>query len=258
MSKFDSLLNVYKAHKSYLGTKSLPPQKVDFDNFAAAFFCPGPFYYYVIDSPTLTLDYISPSVEDIFGIRPDEFTFQTFMEIIHPDDHDFFLKCEDKVADFLTNKIAPDKVVKYKITYSLREKTKSNGYRLFLLQTVTLQTSPEGSLLKVFGLQTDISHITTQNNHKISLIGLLGEPSFLGMDVLSNGQDMAEVASPVFTPRELEIMKLVGEGYTTTAIAEMLFVSTETITTHRKNMLSKTGCKNSTQLLAHCIRNGLI
>ncbi len=258
MSKFDSLLNVYNAHKTYLGKKSLPPQKVDFDNFAAAFFCPGPFYYYVIDSPTLTLDYISPSVEDIFGISPEEFTFQTFMDIIHPDDHEFFLKCENKVADFLTNRIEPDKVVKYKITYSLREKTKSNGYRLFLLQTVTLQTTAEGSLLKVFGLQTDITHITSKNNGKISLIGLLGEPSYLGIDV-DDQTDYGVKSSPsLFTNRELEILKLLGEGLTTALIAEKLFVSKETVTTHRKNMLAKTGFKNSTQLLAHCIRNGLI
>src|SRR5690606_15496853 len=149
MKKFDSLLKVYEAHSSYLGKKSLPPQKNDFDQFASTFFCPGPHFYYVINSPTLTLDYVSASVSDIFGIEPDDFSFQGFVDIIHPDDMEFFLKCEHLVADFLTNKIEPNKVVKYKITYCLREKTKSNGYRLFLLQTVTLQTTAEGSLLKV-------------------------------------------------------------------------------------------------------------
>lgn len=257
MSKFDALLEVYNAHKSYLGKKSLPPQKVDFDQFAAAFFCPGPFYYYVIDSPTLTLDYVSPSVQDLFGIAPEDFTFMSFMDLLHPDDHEFFLKCENTVADYLTNKIAPEKVVRYKITYCLRERTRLNGYRLFLLQTVTLQTTADGSLLKVFGLHADITHITNQNNRKISLVGLMGEPSYLAIDVYAKGET-SPVQAPAFTSRELEIIKLLGEGYTTQRIAEMLFISTETVTSHRKNMLAKTGFKNSTQLLVYCIRNGLV
>lgn len=257
MSKFDALLEVYNAHQSYLGKKSLPPQKIDFDNFAAAFFCPGPFYYYVIDSPTLTLDYVSPSVQNIFGIAQEDFTIESFMNILHPDDHDFFLKCENTVADYLTNRIAPENIINYKITYCLREKTISKGYRLFLLQTVTLQTTNDGALLKVFGLHTDITHITALNNKKISLIGLMGEPSFLSIDVYANGE-APSAPPPSFTSRELEIVKLLGEGNTTQEIAEMLFISTETVTTHRKNMLAKTGFKNSTQLLVYCIRNGFI
>lgn len=258
MSKLDSLLKVYNSHKGYLGKKSLPPQRVDFDNFAAAFFCPGPFYYYVIDSPTLTLDYVSPSVEQLFGITPENFSFQTFPELFHPEDMDFFFKCEDKVADFITNKITPDKITKYKITYSLRERTKSNGYRLFLMQTLTLQTTQEGSLLKVFGLHTDITHITSQNNRRLSFVGLLGEPNFLGIDVFKDEPYENSPSNIAFTSRELEVMKLMAEGHTSREIAELLFISSETVTSHRKNMLEKTGFKNSTQLLAYCIRNGLI
>lgn len=258
MSKFDSLLSVYNAHEAYLGKKSLPPQKVDFDNFAAAFFCPGPFYYYVIDSPTLTFDYVSSGIEDILGIKPDALSFDLFMDLIHPDEMEYFLKCEDRVADFITNRITPDKVVKYKITYCLREKTRLNGYRLFLLQTVTLQTTEDGSLLKVFGLHTDISHITTLNSRKLSLIGLMGEPSYLEIDVFADEPLVSYNEKINFTKRELEIIKLLGEGLTTGEIAAKIFVSKETVNSHRKNMLAKTGFKNSTQLLAYCIRKGLV
>lgn len=258
MKKLDSLLNIYKAHQSYLGKKSLPPRTTDFDQFASTFFCPGPHYYYVIDSPTLTLDFISPGVEDILGISPDEFTFEKFMEIVHPDDINFFLKCEDRVADFLTNKVEPEKVTRYKITYCLREKTKTQGYRLFLLQTVTLQTSEEGSLLKVFGLQTDITHITSQNNHKISFVGLMGEPSYLELDVFKDDPYQIDTQHIHFTKRELEIVKLLGEGLITSEIAELLYISKETVNSHRKNTLLKTGFKNTTQVLAYCIRAGLI
>lgn len=258
MAKFDSLLKVYEAHRSYLGKKSLPPQKRDFENFAATFFCPGPFYYYVIDSPTLTLDYVSPSVEELFGIKPDEFSFQKFMDLVHPDELDYFLKCEDRVADFLMNKIEPQNVVNYKITYCLRQKTLHQGYRLFLLQTVTLQTTSEGSLLKVFGLQTDITHITKQNSKRLSFVGLQGQPSHLEIDVFSDDESSGRQPEFKFTKRELEVIRLLGEGLTTSEIAARLFVSDETIISHRKNTLAKTGFKNTSQVLAYCIRRGLV
>ena len=258
MSKFETLLDIYKSHQSYLGKESLPPRTTDFDQLASTFFCPGPHYYYVIDSPTLTIDYVSPNVEELLGIRPDEFSFEKFMEVLHPDDIDYFLRCEDMVADFLTNRISPQQVTRYKITYCLREKTKEQGYRLFLLQTITLQTSKEGSLLKVFGLQTDITHITAQNNHMISFVGLMAEPSYLQLDVFSSDPYTFQNSAFTFTKREIQIIKLLGEGLTTDEISEQLFISRETVNTHRKNTLIKSGFKNTTQVLAHCIRTGLI
>ncbi|MCW3126849.1 MAG: two component transcriptional regulator, LuxR family [Bacteroidetes bacterium] len=46
------------------------------------------------------------------------------------------------------------------------------------------------------------------------------------------------------TRRELEIVKLIGEGYTTQQLAKELFISIETVRTHRKRILYKTKAKN--------------
>jgi hypothetical protein len=171
------------------------------------FFCPGPFYYYVIDSPTLTFDYVSSSVRNIFGVEPYAFTLPGMLEGFHPDDVHFVARCEDIVADFIRNKIAPEQITNYKISYSVREKIASGEYRLFLLQTVTLRTTPEGSLLKVFGLHTDISHITSRNNYKLSLIGLNGQPSYLAMDVMDMEMVHYKETFNPLTKRELQIIK---------------------------------------------------
>src|SRR5690606_7171578 len=45
--------------------------------------------------------------------------------------------------------------------------------------------------------------------------------------------------------REMQIIKLIAEGLTNTQIAEELFLSNHTINTHRKNILSKLGVKNT-------------
>lgn len=260
------MYNIWKSHKNYLGTHPEGNHELDLSRYFANLFCPGEYYYYVIDSPSLTFDFVSPSVEGILGISLEDFSFQRLVDLIHPDDIHFLMKCEDVVAYFLKNCIAPEKMVKYKISYCLREKTINNDYRLFLLQTITMQTTLDGALLKVFGSHTDISHITKVNNHKLSLIGLDGEPSFLEIDVFDelvlnrykpfDSQPLK--TENLYSEREIEIIRYLSFGNTTGEIASKLFISKNTVETHRKNILSKSKVKNTTELVADCLKRGII
>ncbi len=60
------------------------------------------------------------------------------------------------------------------------------------------------------------------------------------------------------TPRELDILKLVCEELNSQEIAEELCISVHTAETHRRNILSKAGCKNSIGLVKYAIENELI
>ncbi len=60
------------------------------------------------------------------------------------------------------------------------------------------------------------------------------------------------------TPREMEVLKLVAEGYTNQEIADRLFVSIKTIQAHRANVMEKLGLQNITQLVRYAIYTGLI
>ncbi|MAC95316.1 MAG: DNA-binding response regulator [Flavobacteriales bacterium] len=58
------------------------------------------------------------------------------------------------------------------------------------------------------------------------------------------------------TPREIEILKLVCEEMNSQEIAEKLFISVHTAETHRRNLLSKTGCRNSVGLVRFAMDRG--
>ncbi len=58
--------------------------------------------------------------------------------------------------------------------------------------------------------------------------------------------------------RELEVLQLVSEGKTTKEIAEILFVSTRTVETHRVNMMKKLKVQNSAELIKKAARLQLI
>ncbi|MFA8436518.1 MAG: response regulator [Marinifilaceae bacterium] len=60
------------------------------------------------------------------------------------------------------------------------------------------------------------------------------------------------------TQRELEVLKLICEGYSNVDIAEQLFISQRTVDRHRSNLLSKTGCRNSTSLVMYAVKNKII
>jgi len=58
--------------------------------------------------------------------------------------------------------------------------------------------------------------------------------------------------------RELEIMKLIVKEFSSTEIAEKLFISFNTVETHRKNIYKKLGINSSLGLLKYAFRNGLV
>ncbi len=57
------------------------------------------------------------------------------------------------------------------------------------------------------------------------------------------------------TKRENEILKLICQELTTPEIAEKLFISKRTVEGHRKNLLEKTGVKNTAGLVLFALRN---
>lgn len=73
------------------------------------------------------------------------------------------------------------------------------------------------------------------------------------------GQRLAHAMSiNPFSNREIEIIQLLSKGFTTVEIAGFLFISSETVCTHRRNMLAKWNCRNCTELVARCIKKGFI
>ena len=59
--------------------------------------------------------------------------------------------------------------------------------------------------------------------------------------------------SKQITNREKEILNLIVEGYTSAEIAEILFISTRTVETHRSNLMSKLELKNTAALVRYAI-----
>ena len=62
----------------------------------------------------------------------------------------------------------------------------------------------------------------------------------------------------VLTPRELQVLKLIAEAYTSKEIAAELVISVKTVERHRQNILEKLGMSDRVELTRYAIRRGLI
>ncbi len=60
------------------------------------------------------------------------------------------------------------------------------------------------------------------------------------------------------TTREIEIMKLIAEGYSNKEIGDQLFISHRTVDTHRTNLMKKLSVNNVAGIIRFAISNGFI
>ncbi len=58
------------------------------------------------------------------------------------------------------------------------------------------------------------------------------------------------------TKREIDVLKLIADGYTTPKISNELKIAHSTVETHRRNLIEKTGVRNSKGLVKYAFENG--
>jgi DNA-binding NarL/FixJ family response regulator len=75
----------------------------------------------------------------------------------------------------------------------------------------------------------------------------------LAMQALT-GRDKTQQPIERLTARELEIFRLIGDGLSSGAIAERLYLSTHTIDTHRENIKRKLGVKSGAELTRQAVQ----
>jgi len=71
-----------------------------------------------------------------------------------------------------------------------------------------------------------------------------------------NGKIQDEMAH--LSLRELEVLKLFGEGLTNQEIADQLFISIRTVETHKTNVMKKINLRTTVDLVKFAIRNNII
>ncbi len=216
-------------------------------------FSVGDFYYYIFNLKESKFDLLSPEVATVLGYQPEELDLATFFTKIHPEDQPWFLNIESKLTAFFSQ-LRADQIPNYKIRYDFRLQKKNGECIRVLQQVITIQHSEEGGLLRTFGVHTDISEIKMEGKPVVSIIGLNGEPSFIDIEI----DHIFPVPTHFLTPREQQILLLLIKGQETKDIALELGIRSHTVSTHRKNLLTKTKARNTAEMIVMAIRKGWV
>lgn len=128
---------------------------------------------------------------------------------------------------------------------------------MILHQSLALQLSDEDRIQIVVVTHTDVTHLNLAPDSRISFIGIHGEPSFYALS--TDPENILGAADrSVLSKREIEIVRLLAQGQSSKLIGSELFISTHTVDTHRRNMMRRMGVANTQELVARCIRMGVL
>lgn len=250
------VMNVWESEN-----KILRPDKNKFSleiiDQIASIFSVGDFYYYVLNFETLKMDVVHKGTRDVLGIEPEQFTLEGGMELMHPEDLSHLYEKESISTEFLYNKISIEDILLYKVVYMFRLRHINGRYKTILHQAKALSVSLDGKIQYVLGIHTDVTFLNIPFNHNVSFISN-SKPSFYANynKGVFNFED--NDFKHLFTPREIEIIHQISLGQKFNEIAEKLYVSPHTVNTHKKNILIKSNCNNMPEVIAKCIRYGVI
>ncbi|MFI1773214.1 LuxR C-terminal-related transcriptional regulator [Thalassobellus citreus] len=252
----NKLLKVWKTKNLILK----PVEKQDIINIIdhiASIFAADSFYYLIMNFETMSIEYVSEGTKTVLGINPEALTLEKIFSLMHPEDLEKMHEKETTSLNFKLNKIPKEDITKYKTVYLMRLKDASGNYKTILHQAKALNISNDGKVFQVLSIHTDITNLNPSIDHKISFIS--NEcPSYYSLETGKNFSLAENSFKNLFTNREKEIIHLVAQGKQTKDIALLLFISTQTVNSHKKNILRKSHCKNTAELITTCIREGVI
>lgn len=119
-----------------------------------------------------------------------------------------------------------------------------------------LSNGAKGYVLKNAGQDEVIDAIKTVYEGKMYLDDTVNE--IVLNSVANNGSEKSVNPFPKLSRREKDVLNLILEEYTTQEIADKLFISFGTVETHRRNMLIKTGARNTAGLVRIALEYELV
>lgn len=116
-----------------------------------------------------------------------------------------------------------------------------------------LELTADGSMVVMLLIIKDVGPIIKENSPWWAEFCINGEEKYY----FHQSEKKFQKGS-ILTDREREILLLIKEGAETKQIAERLFISPHTVDKHRKNMLERTGSKDTSCLIQICEKGKII
>ena len=187
--------------------------------------------------------------KNLLGYSDDEITFDFIIRNIHPDEAEIVSRIiRAAVVYCLEN---PKNSSNNLLTMKYRRKRIDGTYIHILSQSSIYERGENGEISKSLARLIDISFIDNDENINWTF-------NATNLNKKAFRQKINNVYADFFTKREVEIIFKIEKGLTNKLIGENLKISVLTVATHRKNILKKSNCHHSNDLIRFCKEIGVL
>ena len=242
-----------KENVSYLKNRRLSAEEIEAEHRRArelirSFHPIGSQFVYANSYLSDKVIYLTDGIKQVLGYEADDVKSLKFLyEKIHPDDLDSIKNLTIKGIKAGANRYGVEPMMHiFNMIYRIRN---SDGkYIKIHRQTGILTQDKNGDMVTSFGIITDVSRLSDAKKVQAYMTG----PEIPDYRFTEPGNS----SKASFTDREMEIIDLMARGMSSVKIGEKLYISKDTVNTHRRNILEKSGVNNSAALMAYVFRNG--
>jgi DNA-binding CsgD family transcriptional regulator len=209
--------------------------------YSSTFFC-------ITNTQDLRFEYISKNMKSCIGLEKDELLnegMRNFWNRIHPEDIELWLKALNDLMVFTLEEIPLEKRQKMSYTWNYRLKNASDSYVNIIQNTTPLEF--DSDMKPIIGL----AHYTVLDQ-KIKI------PITATAKLLNNNNEYEtkyfnnfsqKLLTNGLSNRERDVIRLLTINKSSKEIAESLNISSNTVDTHRRNILKKLNISSTGELV---------
>lgn len=218
---------------------------------SATFFC-------VTNTSNQSFEYVSKNFEPAMMLSVNEMLtngMKFWWGRMHPEETDTWLQSLKDLMVFTMQNIALEDRRRMTYTWNYRVKDGEGVYKNIIQHTTPMFFDDEGKPIiglahysvleasEIIPIQATAKILNSNDEYETLFYQMYGGQKLLVQDI---------------SHRERDVIRLLSFGFSNEEISDKLNISAHTVKTHRKNVMNKTNCKNTTQLVAMCIRQGII
>lgn len=190
--------------------------------------------------------------DQCLGYSISQLTADFFIRNLHPSDLSMYFKISKALLSFVMDN--SDELVPFQSSFQInyRLKKEDGSYAQVLRQSTPFIKNKKGEIEAYISICSDISSISESNSVKWNISGPKKE--CFDSYITTNGKKKESL----FSGRELDILALLSKGHSSHLISEELFISVNTVNTHRKNLMRKANVNKTIDLIAFASENGYL
>ena len=171
---------------------------------------------------------------------------------LHPEDRPCLREVRKKIMS-LTLELPVAQRLQISYAYCLRVQAAGGRTLSLSFHQVFTALHPDGTPQRDFVVVTDVSYLKRQ-----PLCILQARLHDDAGDRIYRSVTFHTKPKVKFSPREIDVLKLVAMGLSSKEISERLFISYNTVSTHRKKLMKKAGVKKALDLVRYAREQGVL